>query len=76
MGVINGIIYVAGGNNGTAAVTTLEAYDPATNTWSTRAPMPTARVAAVGVVSAGRLYVIGGYPVNTTPLSRVEVYTP
>lgn len=39
---------------------TNEAYDPATNTWETRSPMPTARNhAAAGVVN-GQVYVIGG----------------
>ncbi|OGA52244.1 MAG: hypothetical protein A3G25_03610 [Betaproteobacteria bacterium RIFCSPLOWO2_12_FULL_63_13] len=37
-----------------------EVYNPATNTWETRSPMPTARNhAAVGVVN-GKIYVIGG----------------
>ena len=39
---------------------TNEVYDPASNTWSTRMPMPTARNhAAAGVVN-GKIYVIGG----------------
>lgn len=39
---------------------TVEEYDPATNTWRARSPMPTARNhAAVGVVN-GKIYVIGG----------------
>lgn len=42
------------------AVGTVEEYDPATNTWRARSPMPTARNhAAVGVVG-GKIYVIGG----------------
>jgi hypothetical protein len=40
--VVNGIIYVIGGYNG-AYLSTNEAYDPATNTWTTKASMPTAR---------------------------------
>lgn len=39
---------------------TNEVYDPATNTWESRSPMPTTRNhAAVGVVN-GKIYVIGG----------------
>ena len=42
------------------AVATNEVYDPATNRWASRNPMPTARNhAAVGVVG-GKIYVIGG----------------
>ena len=42
------------------ALGTNEAYDPATNTWQTRSPMPTARNhAAIGAVN-GKIYVLGG----------------
>jgi N-acetylneuraminic acid mutarotase len=42
------------------SVGTVEEYDPATNTWRTRSPMPTPRNhASVGVVN-GKIYVIGG----------------
>jgi N-acetylneuraminic acid mutarotase len=42
------------------AVATNEVYDPATNRWDSRNPMPTARNhSAIGVVN-GRIYVIGG----------------
>lgn len=72
--VVGGKIYVIGGasthpgSNEPAvhparphrSLATLEEYDPATNTWRGRSPMPTARNhAAVGVVN-GRIYVIGG----------------
>src|SRR5439155_1119289 len=42
------------------SVGTVEEYDPATNTWRARSPMPTARNhAAIGVVN-NKIYVIGG----------------
>ena len=42
------------------ALGTNEEYDPATNTWRARSPMPTARNhAAIGVVN-GKIYVLGG----------------
>ena len=42
------------------AVGTNDVYDPATNKWTSRSPMPTARNhAAAGVVN-GKIYVIGG----------------
>ena len=38
----------------------MDAYDPATNTWTTKAPMPTLRKGfAIGVIN-GSLYAAGG----------------
>lgn len=59
--VIDGIIYVAGGNNGTTQVAALEAYNPATNTWTAKAPLPAALQGAAVVAVGSKLYVIGGY---------------
>ena len=75
-GVINGIIYVAGGqstyNNVWWPYSTLEAYNPATNTWATLAPMPNYRYVVSAGVLNGQLYVVGG--VNTP--NTVEAYDP
>src|SRR5215475_11731688 len=72
--VVGGKIYVIGGATTAPGATepivhparphitigTVEEYDPATNSWRTRTPMPTARNhAGVGVVG-GKIYVIGG----------------
>jgi len=56
MGVVeaNGKIYAIGG------YTTVEEYDPATDTWTTKADMPTAR-RYLGVAEVnGKIYAIGG----------------
>lgn len=79
-GVINGKLYVAGGNTasgpGNGDVAILQVYDPTSNTWSTAAPMPggVRQLMGSGVVN-GLLYVIGGrnYP---NVLAYVEVYNP
>jgi N-acetylneuraminic acid mutarotase len=42
------------------SVSTVEEYDPATNTWRARAPMPTPRNHATAGVVNGKVYVIGG----------------
>jgi N-acetylneuraminic acid mutarotase len=63
------------------AVGTNEVYDPKTNTWETRSPMPTARNhAAVGVVN-NKIYVIGGrigaaFSTRASNTDIVEEYDP
>jgi N-acetylneuraminic acid mutarotase len=42
------------------SVGTVEEYDPATDSWRARAPMPTPRNHAVAGVVNGKIYVIGG----------------
>lgn len=63
-GVINGKLYVVGGcvnSDCRIGVTNaLEVYDPVTNSWTSRAPLPTPRYGAATGVINGRLYVAGG----------------
>ena len=93
--VVNGKIYVIGGASVHPAsketvvhpakphrsVSANEAYDPATNTWETRSPMPTARNhAAAGVVN-NKVYIIGGrlgaaFITRASNTDIVEVYDP
>ena len=42
------------------SVGTVEEYDPAANTWRSRAPMPTPRNHAVGGAVNGKIYVVSG----------------
>ena len=76
-GVVNGIIYAVGGNSGSNVapifVNALEAYDPSTNTWTTKAPMPTAREGLAAGVVGRVLYAVGGY--NGPFLNTLEAYT-
>ena len=41
VGVINGVIYVAGGTNSGLTLASVEAYTPGTNTWAPKAALPT-----------------------------------
>lgn len=83
-GVINGKLYVAGGKTPISGivvpcqpVNVLEIYDPATNTWTTKTPMPTARQEAGAGVIDGKLYVVGGQNQDTGGwLNVLEVYDP
>lgn len=80
-GVIGGKLYVAGGCCVFNAppfprFNALEVYDPATGTWTTKAPMPIARdnLPAVEVIN-GVFYIIGGHN-GSNFLSTVEAYDP
>ena len=55
----------------------LQAYDPATNTWSRLADMHTHRAfLAAAAGSDGKIYAIGGFSVFVDILDSVEVYNP
>ncbi|MDO8413049.1 MAG: kelch repeat-containing protein [Gallionellaceae bacterium] len=76
-GIVNGTLYAVGGFNSSGALTTMEAYDPVTNTWTPKASMSTPRyLFAVEVVNS-MVYAVGGdrtYPGGT--LATVEAYDP
>jgi len=58
---------------------TAEAYDPKTNTWTPRAPMPTGVEGAGAALGAdGKIYVVGGTRSYSSPLplKLVQVYDP
>lgn len=73
----NGKIYVFGGVNTTGPLTSLEIYNPATNTWSPGAPMPGAsRGMSFALGFNGMIYVVSGYDVSlTTSLYRYNPAT-
>jgi hypothetical protein len=61
-GVVNGVIYtIAGVDTGDTRVATVQAYTPGSNSWVTRASLPSARshLNGAGTIS-GVLYVAGG----------------
>lgn len=58
-----------------ASLDTTQEYDPETDSWRFRAPMPTARAWAASTDLDGKCYVIGG-GVSFTSESAVEVYDP
>ena len=77
---MDGIIYVIGGG-GTGSIPgvplkTVEAYDPKTDTWVTKADMPTARSLLAACTVDGIIYAIGGGYDFDNPYSRVEAYDP
>jgi N-acetylneuraminic acid mutarotase len=76
--VVDGIIYAIGGVQDfqQPAFATVEAYDPETDAWTTKAPMPTPRGALSTCVVDGIIYAIGGGSDLWSSLSTVEAYDP
>ncbi len=83
--VVNGKIYAIGGGAASSTAytsvktfSTVEEYDPATDTWTTKSEMPTARGFHSANVVDGRIYVIGGSPKapDSGSILTVEVYEP
>src|SRR3989449_1194406 len=84
VGVVNGILYAVGGSithfgvgGYTEFLSTVEAYNPSTNSWTTKAPLPTPRgELTVGVVD-GIPYALGGHRSQTEPtLDTMDAYDP
>ena len=86
--VVNGKIYAIGGSTLSGSwpytggiVATNEEYDPASNTWSFKKPMPTPRTNFGITVYNNKIYCIGGEEIykneSKAPLTNVnEVYDP
>ncbi len=79
--VVKGKIYAIGGTNHRNdtndynGLKVVEEYDPATDTWTKKADMPTARwTQSISVVN-GKIYVIGG-AYRQVPFAVVEEYDP
>ena len=78
-GVGDGKLYVFGGSRDAGlhrASAAAYAYTPTTNSWRALAPMPTPRMDATSVPSAGRAWVLGGSSPTGGYLGTNEVYDP
>ncbi|WP_158598239.1 BMQ_0737 family morphogenetic spore coat protein [Falsibacillus albus] len=62
--------------NPTAPTNNVYIYDPATDSWSTGAPMPTSRWAAAACVCGSEIFVMGGFTPPNSYLTVVEAYNP
>jgi hypothetical protein len=75
--VVDGKIYAIGGYRNGVEVSRVEEYDPATDTWTRKTDMPTARDLVSTSVVNGKIYAIGGQSEKTWPtFSTVEEYDP
>lgn len=74
--VVNGDIYVIGGQNTHGYLTSVEKYNPDTGTWTTmKSKMTTERYSFQTEVVNGKIYVIGGAN-SSGYLNSVEEYDP
>ncbi|MDP6720767.1 MAG: hypothetical protein QGF59_19035, partial [Pirellulaceae bacterium] len=78
--VVNGLIHVIGGRAGGTPgdgppLATHEVYDPATDSWSTRAPLPIAVLDNYTTVAVGQnIYVMGGQSAGSGFLGVTQIY--
>jgi N-acetylneuraminic acid mutarotase len=83
---LNGKIYVVGGNyayyndpdakeDWLSKCAPVCVYDPVSNTWSQKAPMPTPRTFVAAAELNGEIWVIGGYEDGGSS-AKVEIYDP
>jgi subtilisin family serine protease len=77
LGAVNGAIYAIGGVKPSGTVAGVAAYDPGTDTWSPKAPLPAARQAGDGAaLIGGLLYVPGGYNTSNALTKSLYAYNP
>jgi N-acetylneuraminic acid mutarotase len=74
--VVEGKIYAIGGCTETKSFSTLEVYDPITDSWIKKTGMPGARMGFGCTVMDGKIYAIGGGMVGSHCLADVLIYDP
>ena len=73
---LRGRLYAVGGSDGTAALRTVERYDPASNEWTSVAPLSVGREGVGLVAMQDALYALGGCDDQQRNLPTVERYDP
>jgi N-acetylneuraminic acid mutarotase len=78
---VNGKVYAIGGftksdSSVSSVVGTSEEYDPATDAWTFKTPMPTPRYCFAIATYQDKIYCIGGYTSDVSYSAANEVYNP
>jgi N-acetylneuraminic acid mutarotase len=77
---LGGRIYLIGGvtdeSGSYSCHSGIDVYDPASNTWTQAAPLPTPRMELMVAVVRGKIYAIGGRTCQGAYLATVEEYDP
>ncbi len=71
-----GIVYAIGGIGPDAWSSSVDAYNPATNSWTTVGQMATPRTGAGAVTINGKIYVVGGHVAGGIASGIIEAYRP
>ena len=74
--VLDGVVYVVGGEHYSVPLKTAEAFDTASRTWRTLSPTNIARSDVAVAACAGKVYAIGGRAPGLKCLSSVEAFDP
>jgi N-acetylneuraminic acid mutarotase len=74
--VLDGVLYLAGGDDGRGPLDAVLTYDPAQRVWTPRKPLAVPRSGPVVAALDGRLYVVAGTGADGEAVSEVEVYDP
>jgi N-acetylneuraminic acid mutarotase len=79
-GILNGLVFVAGGDTKPAATFTrtgsTQSYDPSTTSWTTLANMNVPRTQVSGDAVGGKFFVAGGLDAGSTVSAALEGYDP
>jgi N-acetylneuraminic acid mutarotase len=70
---IDGKILVIGGYGEGGAIAVVEQYDPKTDDWKTRAPMPTARGFLGAALVGSKVYAVGGRVHGRPPVESYDI---
>lgn len=75
---VDGVLYAIGGQRSSdidpsQILNTNEAYDPTSDTWTSKSPMLTSRHHAAASTVDGKIYVLGGRAVNNSALANMNV---
>ena len=74
--VLDGVVYVVGGENYSVSLKTTESFNPSTGCWHTLSPTLTPRSDLALAACSGKVYAIGGKAPGLKCLSSVEAYDP
>ena len=80
IGTVNGLLFVISGYTSATlpwtTTTQVQAYDPQTDEWTDRSPIPVAVGESGSVVFGDKIYVIGGHDPGGQDIDLVQVYDP